>query len=84
MIVQHSNGVVLECDICGEVDTIARAAASQPELRMLAVEAMDADHKPCEQYKDDLPRAKRERGFIRRMRKQQRLLNEQRRRGVRG
>jgi len=83
MILQHSNQQTLECDICGELESLTRPVAFDPERKLIAIEDMEADHRPCESFKHDIPRAKRERAFIRRVRKQRRLLDERRRRGLR-
>ncbi|MFP5268476.1 MAG: hypothetical protein ACLGQU_14075 [Acidobacteriota bacterium] len=70
MIRMNDRDQCLECTLCGECVEIPRRMLRDPEAMLAQREEAEAEHAPCEQWKQDPERARAERRYRAAMREE--------------
>jgi Fe-S oxidoreductase len=70
MIRMNDRDQCLECTLCGECVEIPRRMLRDPEAMLSQREEAEAEHAPCEQWKEDPERARAERQYRAAMREE--------------
>jgi hypothetical protein len=70
MIRMNDHDQCLECTLCGECVEIPRRMLRDPEAMLAQREEAEAEHAPCEQWKEDPERARAERQYRAAMREE--------------